>query len=161
MRKRLSPAVRARTLKLVRMAAQNYMRKHIIFNMPTSTREGVRVINLATGTEVPITSKEASGLSSEPIKWTFHGYFIGRDNNGRNYIQSMEAINFEPVKYEEIRETVGSGITKALKTLCNPNHYITGCWIATSEGKEIDEEYAYDLIKRYGGFDEEAKWELS
>ena len=149
---------RARELKHRRAAVQKFMRNHLILNLPNEENEGVRIVSLA-GKELQLHSKEAKAILTEPIAWTFHGYFVGRDNNGRNYIQSMEPVNFPPTVYDAIGKAVGKGIAKAVKTLCNPQHYIVGCWIATSEGREVDEETAYDLIERYGGFRDTARWE--
>ena len=152
-----SLACQARTIKSQRLMVTKFMRNHLIVSLPKIQQSVFIFTN--EGVQVPIHSVLADGLAKHAIAWTVHGYFIGRTPLGDTYIQSMEPLVYTPVKYDSVRYEVGNSIQACIERDCNPKHYISGAWIAVSEGRDVPEELAFKIFDELGIFKEKANWE--
>lgn len=151
--------VTAAMLKRSRKLAVAFMKNHFVVNLPNHPSKVSLIFN-KNGNKVLAPKYVTDALIKEPLKWTVHGYFLGRDNQGNQYIVSMYPINFDhPVLYSHVAQPVSEGISKVMREDCNVKHYISGAWIAVSEGREVTEEFAFDLFLKHGAFDHKSNWE--
>lgn len=106
--------------------------------------DGVHPFSLA-GNRARIDWERALSVGETPLKWVITCYAICRDQQGREYLPSMELTLPEPVKQDAINKALSQAHFDWVKAEINKSHLLTLAWIATTG--EVKEWVAIKILK--------------
>lgn len=113
--------------------------------------DGVHPFSLA-GNRARIDWERALAVGETPLKWVITCYAICRDQQGRDYLPSMELTLPEPVKQDAINKALSQAHFDWVKAEINKSHLLTLAWIATT-GTMKDEKVAGNIFTELGAWD--------
>ena len=90
-------------------------------------------------------------VGETPLKWVITCYAICRDQQGREYLPSMELTLPEPVKQDAINKALSQAHFDWVKAEINKKHLLTLAWIATTG--QMREEVAGKIFQQLGALD--------
>lgn len=97
--------------------------------------------------------ERALAVGETPLKWVITCYAICRDQQGCEYLPSMELTLPEPVKQDAINKALSQAHFDWVKAEINKSHLLTLAWIATT-GTMKDEKVAGKVFTELGAWDE-------
>ena len=138
------------------ISASNVLAKRYMFAMVGKSEP---VILTRTGKRPKSVSNALlSALLDVPQHWSVYMAALLRDNQGRDYVQSIE-INLKNKMTQAGLTTDINDMHHELLNETNPRHFVNVGWIASPARLDIDDEQASDIMTKLGGWDTLAKWE--
>ena len=99
-----------------------------------------------------------AALLDVPQCWSVYLAALLRDNQGRDYVQSIE-INLKNRMTQAGLTTDINDMHHQLISETNPRHFVNVGWIASPARLDIDDEQASEIMTKLGGWQTLAKWE--
>ena len=147
----MTPAQKARSMKRTLWLA-NDTASRTLFASVYGLDGGVTPFAM-TGQRSRIDWERAMAVGETPLKWVITCYAICRDQQGREYLPSMEMTLPEPVKQDAINKALSQAHFDWVKECVNKQHLMTLAWIATT-AREPSEETAMRIFTELGAWDE-------
>lgn len=91
--------------------------------------------------------------------WTVFCGVLLRDHTGSNYLQADELHFMGDVLQTDIQDFLSEYHKEYVGTR-NQSHVINIGWIACPYEIELDEEFAFDIFYKLGGYSNLAKWQV-
>ena len=145
----MTPAQKARSMKRTLWLA-NDTASRTLFASVYGLDGGVTPFTLA-GQRLRIDWERAMAVGETPLKWVITCYAICRDQQGREYLPSMELTLPEPVKQDAINKALSQAHFDWVKAEINKKHLLTLSWIATTG--QMREEVAGKIFQQLGAWD--------
>ena len=146
----MTPAQKARSMKRTLWLA-NDTASRTLFASVYGLDGGVTPFTLA-GKRLRIDWERALAVGETPLKWVITCYAICRDQQGREYLPSMELTLPEPVKQDAINKALSQAHFDWVKECVSKQHLMTLTWIATT-AREPSEETAMRIFTELGAWD--------
>src|SRR5574344_1344874 len=146
----MTPAQKARSMKRTVWLAKDTASKTLLASV-YGMDGGVTPFTLS-GHRSRIDWERALAVGETPLKWVITCYAICRDQNGRDYLPSMELTLPELVKQAAINKALSQHHFDWVNAEINKSHLLTLAWIATT-GK-MREEVAVKIFQQLGAWDE-------
>ena len=143
----MTPAQKARSMKRTLWLA-NDTASRTLFASVYGLDGGVTPFTLS-GRRYGINWERALAVGETPLKWVITCYAICRDQQGREYLPSMELTLPEPVKQDAINKALSQAHFDWVKSEINKKHLLTVAWIATTG--ELKEWAAIKILKEQLG----------
>ena len=99
-----------------------------------------------------------AALLDVPQCWSVYLAALLRDNQGRDYVQSIE-INLKNRMTQAGLTTDINDLHHGLISETNPSHFVNVGWIASPARLDINDEQASEIMTKLGGWATLAKWE--
>jgi hypothetical protein len=146
----MTPAQKARSMKRTIWLA-NDTAGRTLFASVYGLDGGVTPFTM-TGQRSLIDWERALAVGETPLKWVITCYAICRDQQGREYLPSMELTLPTPVKQDAINKALSQAHFDWVKAEINKKHLLTLAWIATTG--ELKEWAAIKILeKQLGAWD--------
>lgn len=145
----MTPAQKARSMKRTVLLAKDTASK-TLFASVYGLDGGVTPFTLS-GQRSRIDWERAMAVGETPLKWVITCYAICRDQQGREYLPSMELTLPEPIKQDAINKALSQAHFDWVKQEINKKHLLTLAWIATTG--QMREEVAVKVFQQLGAWD--------
>ena len=145
----MTPAQKARSMKRTVWLAKDTASRTLLASV-YGLNDGVTPFTLA-GQRSRIDWERALAVGDTPLKWVITCYAICRDQQGREYLPSMELTLAEPVKQDAINKALSQHHFDWVKSEINKSHLLTLAWIATT--CQMREEVAVKIFHQLGAWD--------
>ena len=146
----MTPAQKARSMKRTVWLAKDTA-SSTLFASVFGLDCGVTPFTLK-GKRSLVTFDRAMAVGETPLKWVITCYAICRDQQGREYLPSMELTLPTPVKQDAINKALSQAHFDWVKAEINKSHLLTVAWIATTgqmrEGADVK------IFQQLGAWDE-------
>lgn len=146
----MTPAQKARSMKRTIWLA-NDTASRTLFASVYGLDGGVTPFTMV-GKRSTIDWERALAVCETPLKWVITCYAICRDQQGREYLPSMELTLPIPVKQDAINKALSQAHFDWVKAEINKSHLLTLAWIATTG--QMREEVAGKVFQQLGAWDE-------
>lgn len=149
-RPQLTPAAKARQLKLLQATAERITRDHFITFIAGVTPKVV-VFNRTTLKEKRLDLIQATAVSECCLKWQIGLYALCRDEQGREYIKGETVALSRPVRQREIHQELTQRHMDFMKREVNRKHLLSLAWVATT-GSEPSSERCDAMFTKVGAW---------
>lgn len=99
-----------------------------------------------------------NALKNKKHTWTYYCAVLCRDQQLNNYVKAEEYYFTSPVLQTDIQNWMHDRHLKLLHKQ-NKGHVIGIAWIACPYDHDFDEELAYNVFEKLGGFNKKALWQ--
>lgn len=148
--RQLSPAEKARQIKLMGDVARRVTREHHIVFVAGITPKVV-VFNRATNKEKRLDLVQAAAVSDTPLMWRISLFALCRDEFANEYIKTEHLELERPVRQRDIHQSLSEHHMNFMRKEVNRKHLLTLAWSATT-GDEPSQEQADKWFTKLGAW---------
>ena len=94
----------------------------------------------------------ANAIAKTPYKWSVLLCVLGIDHDGKPYVKSEEHAMTVRYKQSNLCEYLNEQHQAYIERYANKSQMIAAGWIASPEGKPLDNEVAFEIFNKMGAF---------